>query len=260
VEAGLTRLIVVYHSQAPRRVGPLRSARSTDIPLLAELGRPAFAWSGANPTFAAAVREADVIDVGVAAVPDAYWRSDDRRAPYNLYASPTDLWAAAERGDPGAGPPPALFAYRDGTGAGEAVDGYDTAGSPGLATDIRWAWDERAGAWARSQDGTAHLDDDGTQVTAANVIVRYTPYRDSGVRDSAGGVVPEAVTVGEGDAWLLRDGRVQRGRWAKATPDGPTTYTDASGSPLELAPGRTWVEVLPPGTGRTLPVTAGGRG
>lgn len=257
VEGGLTRLIVVYHSQAPQRVGPVRSARSTDIPLLAELGRPAFAWSGANPTFAAAVREADVIDVGAAAAPDAYRRSDDRRAPYNLYASPTDLWSAARRGQD-AGPPPALFAYGGGTGAGEAVDGFDTAGAPGLATDIRWAWDGSAGAWARSQDGTPHVDEDGTQVTATNVIVRFTPYRDSGVRDSAGGVVPEAVTVGEGDAWLFRDGHLHRGRWAKATPDGPTTYTDASGSALELVPGRTWVEVLPPGTGRALPATGAG--
>lgn len=250
VEGGLTRLVVVYHSQAPERVGPVRSARSTDIPLLAELERPAFAWSGANPTFAAAVRQADVIDVGLAAAPDAYRRSDDRRAPYNLYASATDLWAAAEDGNPDAGPPPALFTYGD--GAGEAVGGFDTAGSPGLATDIRWAWDDRAGAWARTQDGTAHVDDDGTQVTAANVVVRFTPYRDSGVRDSAGGVVPEAVAVGEGAAWLLRDGRVQRGRWAKGAPEGPTTYTDASGEPLAFAPGRTWVEVLAPGTGRTI--------
>ena len=199
-------------------------------------------------------------NVGAAAAPDAYQRSDDRRAPYNLYASATDLWAAAERTDEDAGPPPALFTYGDGTGAGEAVGGFDTAGSPGLATDIRWDWDEGAGAWARTQDGTDHVDDDGTQVTAANVVVRFTPYGDSGVRDSAGGVVPEAVSVGEGDAWLLRDGRLQRGRWAKAAPEGPTAYTDASGAPLEFAPGRTWVEVLAPGTGQPLAATSEAEG
>ena len=95
VEGGLTRLLAVFHSADPDTVGPVRSARSTDLFLLAELGRPLFAWSGANPTFAAAVEAADLIDVGVAAVPDAYERSDERRAPYDLFAAPAELRAAA---------------------------------------------------------------------------------------------------------------------------------------------------------------------
>jgi hypothetical protein len=259
VEGGLTRLLAVYHSQDPDTVGPVRSARSTDIPLLAELGRPLFAWSGANPTFAAAVRAADIVDVGAAAAPDAYRRDDDRRAPYNLYASPEGLRAAGDEGDPDAGVPPALFTHRDegasldGPGT-EPVDGYTTeAGATGLTTTIRWNWDAPSGTWQRTQDGTPHVVDDDTRVSAANVIVRFTPYRDSGVRDSVGAVVPEAVTTGDGDAWLLSEGRLQRARWQKATDDAPTTYTAADGSPLRLTPGPTWVEVLPPGTGDVLP-------
>ena len=65
--------------------------------------------------------------------------------------------------------------------------------------------------------------------------------------------MPEAAAVGEGDAWLLSGGRAQRGRWHKASPDAPTTYTDAAGAPLLLAPGPTWVEVLPPGAGELVP-------
>jgi Protein of unknown function (DUF3048) C-terminal domain len=86
-------------------------------------------------------------------------------------------------------------------------------------------------------------------VSAANVIIRFTPYGDSGIRDSTGAVVPEALSVGEGDAWLLSGGQAQQGRWHKAATDAPTTYTDAARAPLRLAPGPTWVEVLPPGTG-----------
>jgi hypothetical protein len=256
VEGGLTRLMAVFHSQDPDTVGPVRSARSTDISLLAELDRPLFAWSGANPTFAAAVRNADIVDVGFAAVPDAYRRDDARRAPYDLYASPVDLRAAGVESDPGLGPPPALFAYRA-PGAGvdapdaEPIGGYTTAtgGTTGLATTIRWDWDARSATWLRTQDGSPHVDDQGARVSAVNVVIRFTDYRDTGIRDSIGAVVPEAVTVGDGDAWLLSDGRVQRGRWHKQGPDAPTTYTDLEGTPLRLTPGPTWVELLPPGTG-----------
>jgi len=254
VEGGLTRLLAVYQSQDPDTVGPVRSARSSDLPILAELGRPLFAWSGANPTFAAAVRAADIVDVGLAAAPDAYRRADDRRAPYNLFAAPERLREAGAHDEASAIPPPALFSYRDAgaplSGPGVApAGGFRTTGAGPISTRIEWSWNPGPAGWERSQNGTPHVDSDGEQVSAANVIIRFTPYGDSGVRDSTGAVVPEALSVGEGDAWLLSGGQAQQGRWHKAATDAPTTYTDAAGAPLRLAPGPTWVEVLPPGTG-----------
>jgi hypothetical protein len=236
----------------------VRSARSTDLLILAELGRPLFAWSGANPTFAAAVEAADLIDVGAGAAPDAYRRSADRRAPYNLFATTSLLRDAAAGDARAATPPDPLFPYREagtplsGRGVRPAT-GYRTVAGGPLATGFEWTWDAAGAAWTRRQDGTPHADSDGRPVRVANVIVRITPYRDSGVRDSRGAVVPEATAIGEGDAWLLSDGRAQPGRWHKASPGAPTTYTDTAGSPLRLTPGQTWVEVLPPGSGLVVP-------
>jgi hypothetical protein len=70
-----------------------------------------------------------------------------------------------------------------------------------------------------------------------------------------GAVVPEAVTVGEGEAWVLSGGRLQRGSWHKDSPEAPTTYTTVAGDPLELLPGSTWVEVLPPGSFEVVPAS-----
>jgi hypothetical protein len=254
VEGGLARLLAVFHSQDPESLGPVRSARSTDLFILAELGRPLFAWSGANPTFAAAVEAADLVDVGVGATPDGYRREPDRPAPYNLYAASDLLREAVADDDSASSPPPAIFSYRAaGTalaGPGvEPVTGFRTTGSGALSIEIAWEWDAASASWLREQDGTPHVDRDGERVRAANVIVRITPYRDSGVRDSVGAVVPEAEAIGEGDAWLLSDGQVQRGRWLKPSPDAPTAYVDTTGAPLRLTPGQTWVEVLPPGAG-----------
>jgi hypothetical protein len=261
VEGGLTRLLAVYQSQDPDTVGPVRSARSTDLFVLAELGRPLFAWSGANPTFAAAVEAADIINVGMRAAPDAYRRSPERRAPYNLYAAPDTLReAAAARDDAAAStPPPPLFSYRaaDAPPSGPGVTsatGFRTSGAGPMATAIEWTWEAASASWAQRQNGSPHVDSDGQPVRAVNVIVRITPYRDSGVRDSVGAIVPEADAVGDGDAWLLSDGRVQLGRWHKPSAEAPTTYTDTAGAPLRLAPGPTWVEVLPPGAGVVEPI------
>ena len=54
VEGGLTRLAAVFSSTLPSTVGPVRSARETDIDLFAQYGKVAYAFSGGQP---AVVRE-----------------------------------------------------------------------------------------------------------------------------------------------------------------------------------------------------------
>jgi hypothetical protein len=147
-----------------------------------------------------------------------------------------------------------LFAYR---AAGEPLTGPGVRPAKGyqastLGTSIEWTWNSETRLWERTQNGTPHVDSAGDRVAVPNVVVRTTSYRDSGVRDSTGAVVPEAAAVGEGDAWLLSDGNAQPARWAKPSTDAPTTYTTTDGQPLGLTPGPTWVEILPPGTGAVL--------
>ena len=48
VEGAQTRLIAIYHSRFPKRLGPIRSARSTDVQLLPLFGKPG--WSIRAPT------------------------------------------------------------------------------------------------------------------------------------------------------------------------------------------------------------------
>ena len=48
VEGAQTRLVAVYHSRLPTRLGPVRSARTTDAQLLPLFGKPGLVYSGAN--------------------------------------------------------------------------------------------------------------------------------------------------------------------------------------------------------------------
>ncbi|MSY64606.1 MAG: DUF3048 domain-containing protein, partial [Actinobacteria bacterium] len=48
VESGLTRLLALYSSVYPPSIGPIRSARISDIDLLAQFGKVAFAYSGSQ--------------------------------------------------------------------------------------------------------------------------------------------------------------------------------------------------------------------
>lgn len=64
VEGGLSRYLAVYDSgHPPGQVGPVRSARQTDIPVLAAYGRVGFAYSGAIPGLLPDLARANLRDI-----------------------------------------------------------------------------------------------------------------------------------------------------------------------------------------------------
>jgi hypothetical protein len=86
---------------------------------------------------------------------------------------------------------------------------------------------------------------DGAQVSAANVVVMSVPLRSTGARDSHGTVVPLPVVIGSGKVWVFRNGVSVGGTWSRPSENSPMKLVTSTGQIIALAPGRTWVEVLP---------------
>jgi hypothetical protein len=252
VEGSVTRLLAVFHSADAAPVGPVRSARSSDIAIFTPLNRPYFAWSGANPTFAGLIRASAVVDVGYDAQSGQYVRERGRPAPSNLMLRSTvDVLSIPVEGS---GPPPPIFSFR---AEGESTPHLEpvtavrvTYGSSAGSAPVEYRWNGEG--WARTQKGTPHVDAAGVQVAPANVIIQFTPYHGTGVADQFGSDIPEAALVGEGDAWILTNGGLVPARWSKPSLEAITTYLDADGNPVKLTPGRTWVALPPPGEGTKL--------
>jgi hypothetical protein len=247
VEGSVTRLLAIFQSTDAAPVGPVRSARTSDLGVLATLHRPFFAWSGANNTFAAIIRQANLADVGYDRASGHYYRAGDRHAPDNLMLKTSNEMMALP--NEGSSAPPVLFAYRPADQPPahlEPVGGVRvTFGSSAGSAPVEYHWNGQG--WARTQAGTPHVDAAGVQVAPPNVIIQFTPYASSGVNDQFGKPIPEAQMVGEGDAWVLTGGGLVVGRWHKPSLDAVTTYTDVDGNPILLTPGRTWIALPPPG-------------
>jgi Protein of unknown function (DUF3048) N-terminal domain/Protein of unknown function (DUF3048) C-terminal domain len=252
VEGAVTRFMALFHSWGAVPVGPVRSARTSDIGLYMPLGRPLFAWSGANAIFAERIRRTPIVDAGYDAAPDLYYRDGGRSAPHNLMLDGTNaVWA---RSWPGATRPASqLFAYRV---RGEAPPGRPLRGirivfatGPGSAP-VEYRWNGRG--YARFQNGTPHVDALGRHLAPENVIVSYTRYASSGVNDQFGVPIREAQLVGQGEADILTAGNVIHVRWVKPALNARTQYLDAAGNEVHLTPGRTWVAIAEPGTATWL--------
>ena len=80
---------------------------------------------------------------------------------------------------------------------------------------------------------------------------------DTGMVDASGGAVPEFLFVGSGRATVFTDGRRVEGTWTRPTLASVATLTVGPGRPIELTPGRTWIQLVEAGVQRVLLVMIG---
>jgi len=107
VEGGLTRILAVFSTGAgdlPGEVGPIRSARESDVTLLANWGRVALAYSGGSAFTRGLIDRAELASIPYDASTQGYRRAGDRRAPYNVVGDTQALLARSAVG-PATGDP-----------------------------------------------------------------------------------------------------------------------------------------------------------
>ncbi|MFC9910281.1 DUF3048 domain-containing protein [Streptomyces sp. NPDC059862] len=234
VEGGLSRLMAVYATRLPETVGPVRSARESDLDLLRQFDRPTLAFSGAQRKLLPLIDRAPLRAEPPDRTPGAYYRAKERPAPHNLYLRPLRLLPSAPGPDalaPGFtyGAPP----------AGGTAETTRTVRYP--AARFTFTWSENHDRYLVAMDGTAMVTADGARVAPATVVVQYVRLRPSEYFDSRGNNTPYTETVGSGKATVLRDGRAYDVHWKRASADDDTRFTTERGAPVNFATGQVWV-------------------
>jgi len=236
VEGGLTRLVAVFTGTPPAVVGPVRSARRTDVELLGQYGTPVLAYSGAAPELLPTLHAANLVNASPAQA-SAYYRDGHRPAPHNLFVRTNRLPDGARA--------PAVAPLRFGPAPAAGVPTTSYRVSYQAAT-FAFAWSASDGRWQVSMNGTPVADTDTGRAQAATVVWQPVPVTstDPG-EDSRAGGSPVAHTVGSGQAVMLRDGQSFTTTWSRPAQQSPTTFHTADGQELPLAPGPVWVLLTP---------------
>lgn len=245
IEQSSTRFAAVFHSVLPEEVGSVRSGRTSDVQIVANLNRPIFAFSGANDGVHAQLRRAENEGVLVRASADfadpQFRRISDFRAPNNLVADTLALLDKAEDGEP----PLPVFDYSDNVMAlGAPSVGVQIEAS----TPANYAWSSADGGYLRFQGSAPHVTRDDEHITPVNVIVLTTTYVPSQIDSSS----VDAITIGEGPVVVYSGGYRVEGTWTREFERDPYTLMTPDGQVIGLAPGQTWVSLTPAGTAREL--------
>lgn len=250
VEGGVTRFVAVYHSTVPAEVGPIRSVRPMDPAIAAPL-HGVIAFSGGQPGFVQALSAAGLQTVSHDAGNAGFYRTKGRTAPHNVFGEPATFLGQADAEHTASPPEQFHFARRAelATAAVAGTPAAQVAVTMSAYSRPSWEWSAADGAWLRSESGTPAEAASGARLAATNLVTLRVDLVASGTVDPAGSPVPETKLVGSGEALVATGGKTLAATWSKAATDAPLTLATADGTDVRLAPGATWVELVPNGTG-----------
>ncbi len=241
VESGLTRLLALYTSEYPEFIGPIRSARISDIDLLAQYGKVAFAYSGSQTKMRPVLAEANLNILSAERNPPSIFARDESRvSPVNmiLYIQRLFDQARTKLKMNLISLPSSPWIFGDLSKSAVAVS----------SAKIKWPnaqyeviWNSTNKCWNIKQNGEIEVTTAGSNLCIQNAIIQKVKIEPSIYGDKFGGITPFSETVGSGKAVLLRDGKYLNVSWQRDDATQFTNWFDDQGERMKITPGKTWI-------------------
>lgn len=240
VEGGLTRLAAIFSSTIPVRIGPVRSARISDIDIMSQYGRVAFAYSGAQRKLLPVISAANLEDLGAQHESSKIYTTDPNRVqPYAMVLRADLLMQKIADEN---------LRVDSAKSVGFVFGDNPEGGIPTQEVVINWPaatytaeWSESESRWHLTYNGKLNLADSGVVLGPTTLVIQMVKISPSEYGDKFGGVTPLSETIGTGKAYVLRNGELFTTTWNRAFADSGTTFTLPDGSSMNFAPGQVWV-------------------
>ena len=240
VESGLTRLMAIFSSRIPERVGPVRSARISDIDILSQYGNVAFAYSGAQSKLLPIISQANLLDLGAQRQsPTIYTTDPMRNQPYAMVLRADLLMARIVEKQ---------YEIDSARSVGFVFGDEPKDGKPTDEVVIDWPaatykaqWSESEQRWFLYHNGRINSAESGIILGPTTLVIQLVSITPSEFGDKFGGVTPFSETVGEGKAYVLRNGKRFAGTWTRSDANSGTTFSLLDGEEIKFAPGQVWV-------------------
>ncbi len=241
-EGGITRFMALFQDQQPTSVGPVRSARPYFLQW--DLGFDApYAHMGGSPEALADIKAWGVKDLDGMYYPGPYTRISSRQPPHNLYTSIPQLvsleasqgWTSSNfSGWP-----------RKADSPSKTPDATNINFDLSYSTyNVSYSYNASTNSYNRFEDGAPQTDANTNKQLSPKVVIGMVVPWSNGQLDSTGAYYSVYQTIGTGTAYVFQDGTETTGQWSKASANAPLQFTTATGQPLKLNAGQTWITAL----------------
>lgn len=239
-EGQITRLLSLFHSQQPERIGPVRSARNYYVHL--NNGYDAiYASAGGSPGALELIAQQGYPHINALKYEGSFFtRWSERSAPHNMYTSYSQLVDASSHvGLSMSDREPPELPFSDETSHDEASEeaievliDYNST-----SNNVLFEYDEEIKRYIRSVGGQ-RVDDleTGEPVAPKNVFVMAASHQvvdDQGRRN---------INIESGGAaYLIQNGQATEAEWKNVE---GVILPFKDGEPLSFLPGQTWINIV----------------
>lgn len=240
VEGGLTRLAAIFSSVIPQRIGPVRSARISDIDILAQFGRVAFAYSGAQRKLLPVIAAANLQDMGAQRQSPTIFTTDPNRIPPYAMILRADLLMEKIVAN--------NFQIDSAKDVGYKFGELPEGGAPTEKVVMHWpaatysaTWSKEESRWLLSHNNSVNYAESGVVLGPTTFVIQMVSIIPSEYKDKVGGVTPLSQTVGTGKAYVLRNGQKFVTTWNRPSAEAGTTFTFSDRTIMNFDPGQIWI-------------------
>jgi len=240
VEGGLTRLAAVFSSVIPQRVGPVRSARISDLDIVAQYGRVAFAYSGAQRKLLPVIASANLQDLGAQHQSSSIFTTDSNRIqPYAMVLRADLLMKKVLDKQ---------YEIDEAKYVGSIFGDLQDGGTPTSKVVMHWPaatysanWSESEGRWLLDHNNSSDKAESGVHLGPTTLIIQMVSITPSEYKDKLGGVTPYSNTIGTGKAYVLRNGELFATTWNRPSAQSGTIFTLDNGEQMKFEAGQIWI-------------------
>ena len=240
VEGGLTRLAAVFSSVIPHRVGPVRSARISDIDIVAQYGRVAFAYSGAQRKLLPVIASANLQDLGAQHEGASIFTTDPNRIPPYAMVLRADRLMKKVLGK--------QYVIEKAKYVGSIFGDKQEGGNPTVKVVMHWPaatysaiWSQTEGRWLLDHNNSSDIAESGVHLGPTTLIIQMVSITPSEYKDKLGGVTPYSNTIGTGKAYVLRNGEMFATTWSRPSAQSGTIFTLENGEQMKFEAGQIWI-------------------
>ena len=235
VEAGLTRLMGIYSSTYSEILGPVRSARISDIDILAQFGKVGFLYSGSQNKLRPVITEANLVNLSAERNPPSiYFNDPSRTAPYAMMVKTNLLLEKADEVSQ-----VQSIGWSHGRRAPEAKK-ITTATIRWPNAVYRATWSAAEKRFLLEHDSKPNIAASGVQLGSPMMIIQMVSIKPSEYGDKFGGITPKSTVTGTGVGYLLRNGSMTKVQWSRENPEAPTKWILEDGTEALFQPGQVW--------------------
>ncbi len=252
---GITRFMAVMQSVYAKEIGSIRSARNDYIDLSVGLDAVLVHWGGEKKALdRLAATDAAEIDQFVNG--DLFYRINSIPGPHNGFTDAKLMQEGVKRYKYNRAPKYSGWVFEQTAvtdpetlkdawlkAIPKSKDGKLALSYGNPQFDIEYAYEAKRDLYLRTQGGEIHKDAvTDAQISTSNVVVVRANYF---TYNAVGGYLQFDVTSG-GKCTLFKHGREIPCTWKKGDESKPLQFFGANKKQLELAPGKTWIQVMSP--------------